>query len=125
MQQMCRVTRWHRKTGKRDADYTGLSAKNADVVEIGAVARQPAGLQRPELAGRPGDRLLTLRHDQHRVTCGQHRVGCRNEVASVFPDHRDLDVTEDIGRQVVERLAGKLWSDRNLAHMKSLRLGRE
>ena len=61
---MCRVTGWHRKTGKRYSDDGGLSDKDPDVVEISAIARQPAGLQASELRSRLGDRFFALGYDQ-------------------------------------------------------------
>ena len=64
VQQMGRITGRHWKTGKGDADHVGLSDEDPDVVEIGAVAGQPAGFQSPELGRRLGDRLFALGNNQ-------------------------------------------------------------
>ena len=79
---MRRITRRHRKAGKRYADHAGLADKDADVVEIGAIARQPAGLQIAELRGRLGDGVFVVGNDQQRVAGGQDGIGRRNEITA-------------------------------------------
>src|SRR5258705_12494500 len=99
---MCRITRWHRKTGKRYADHARLSDKDADVVEIGAIARQSARLQLPELRGRLGDRLFALGDDQQRVAGGHDGIGCWNEILAALANHGPLDVAQHSPRSIVE-----------------------
>ena len=89
---MCRITGRHRKAGKRYSDHGGLSDKDPDVVEIGAIAGQPAGLQLAELRGRLGDRFFVLGDDEKGIAGGQDSIGCRNEVVSVLSNHGDLHV---------------------------------
>ena len=69
MQQMCRITGWHWKIGERYADHARFSDKYADVVQIGAIACQPARLQAPELRSRFGYRVLTFRDDENGISC--------------------------------------------------------
>ena len=122
VQQMCRITGWHRKAGKRHADHAGLSDEDPDVVKVSAIACQSAGLEAPELRSRLGDRLFALGDDQDSVPCGQNRIGCWNEVAPLLSNHRDLDVGERADCQLVERLSGKGRANRNLGHMEVLGL---
>src|SRR6201991_5078176 len=120
MQQMCRITGRHRKTGKRYTDDGGFSDKDPDIVEIGTIARQLAGFEAPKLRSRLGDGLLALRNDQQSVARQQNRIGCWNEVVAALSDHRDLDVGEGAGCQFAKFPSGKSLADRNLGHMETL-----
>ena len=79
----------------------------------------------PELRGRLRNRLFALGNNQDCVARGQDGIGCRNEIVLALANHRHLHVAQRFLRQIAEPSAGKAFADRDLSHVKALRLCRE
>src|SRR5207253_2306415 len=101
------------KTGEGYSDRAGFPDKDPDVIEVGTVAGQTAGLQFSQRRGCPGNVFILLSDHENGISSGQDSIGRRSEVSSALSNHRDLHAAERSRRQFVESLSGVAFADRN------------
>src|SRR5262245_39483744 len=117
--------RGHGKTRQGHADHVGFADKDADVVKVGAVLGQSAGVQFSNPRSGFGDCRFLLRDNKQRVAGRQGDVARGDDVLPAFADHRYLDAARQPLLDFFERLPRDFFADGNLAHVKALSLRRE
>jgi hypothetical protein len=84
-----------------------------------------AGSQGSQFCRRLGNRFLLFSDDQQGISGCQLHLAPRNDILPALADHCDLYAAWQLLAQLGERSVCKIMTQRNLAHMEALRLGRK